>query len=257
MDGLSASVAAGVLSVTINRPEHLNALTVPVLATLADVLEAAASDPQVKVVRLGGAGRAFSAGASMNVDDWHGVGAAIDVTVQANRAVRAITTMPQPVVAVVQGPVAGNGVSLALACDLVVASDRAFFTMGATKVGLMPDAGASALLAATVGRARAMQMVLLNERLTAAQVLAWGLIAAVCPQQDLEAEASRIIALLLSGPAPVFAKTKRAINAVALADLEPAFERELTGQAELLGTNDFVEGATAFLQRRPAVFTGT
>ncbi|OBK17390.1 enoyl-CoA hydratase-related protein [Mycobacterium asiaticum] len=257
MDELSATVAGGVLSVTINRPEHLNTLTVPVLAGLADVLEAAAADQRVKVVRLSGAGRSFSAGASMKVDDWHGAGAAIDITVQANRAVRAVTAMPQPVVAVVQGPVAGNGVSLALACDLVVASERAVFTMGVTKVGLMPDAGASALLAAAAGRARAMRMVLLNERLTAAQVAAWGLIAAVCPHGELEAETNRIIELLLSGPAPAFAKTKAAINAVALADLEPALQREMTGQAELVRTNDFIEGATAFLQRRPAAFTGT
>jgi enoyl-CoA hydratase len=257
VQGLSVSRVDGVLSVTIDRPEHLNALTVPVLSGLADLLESAATDSSVKVVRLGGAGRAFCAGASMNVDDWHGVGSAIDISKQGNRVVRAITAMPQPVVAVVQGPAAGSGMSLALACDLVLASEKAYFTLAVTKVGLMPDAGASASMAAAIGRGRAMRMALLNERLSAAQALAWGLVCAVYPAEQLEWETNKVIHALLAGPTAAFAETKAAINAATLAGLEPALERELNGLAVLMASDDFIEGASAFNQRRPAAFTGS
>lgn len=256
VQGLSVSRADGVLSVTMDRPECLNALTVPVLTRLADVLERAATDRDVKVVRLGGAGRAFSAGASMNVDDWHGVGSATDIARQGSRVVHAITAMPQPVVAVVHGPAAGSAISLAMACDLVLASETAYFTLGFTRMGLMPDAGASASLAATVGRGRALRMALLNERVSAAEALAWGMVTAVHPAGELEWEATKLIRSLLTGPAAAFAQTKAAINAATLDGMEPALERELLGLAVLVESDDFIEGASAFHQRRPAAFTG-
>lgn len=257
VQGLSVGRADGVLSVTFDRPESLNALTVPVLSGLADLLEAAATDPGVKVVRLGGAGRAFCAGASMNVDDWHGAGSAINFGEEGNRVVRAITAMPQPVVAVVYGAAAGNGISLILACDLVLASETAYFTLGVTRMGLMPDAGASATLAATVGRGRAMRIALLNERLSAAEALACGLISAVHPAELLDREAAKVIRALVAGPSAAFAATKAAINAASLDGIEFAFERELHGQAVLMQSDDFIEGASAFHQRRPAAFTGS
>ncbi|BBX73356.1 enoyl-CoA hydratase/isomerase family protein [Mycobacterium shinjukuense] len=253
--GLSVGLAGGVLSVTLDRPESLNSLTVPLLTAIADALEDAATDPRVKVVRLDGKGRGFCSGASMIVDDWHGVGPAINLTEQANRAVRAITMLPQPVVAVVQGPAAGLGVSLALACDLVLASEDAFFTLAATKMGLVPDGGLSATLAAAAGRARAMRLALLNERLPAAEALAWGLISAVHPPADLEGEVDKVIQALLSGPAAAFAKAKYAINAATLTQLGPAFEHEVQEQTVLLRSDDFVEAAAAFRQRRPAAFS--
>lgn len=253
--GLSVTLADGVLSVSIDRPDSLNSLTTPVLAGIAEAMEHAATDPRVQVVRLGGAGRGFSSGAGMSADDVSGRGPATDIIIEANRAVRAITAVPRPVVAVVQGPAAGVGVSLALACDLVLASDTAFFMLAFTKVGLMPDGGASALVAAAIGRVRAMRMALLAERLPAADALAAGLISAVYPANDFEAEVDKVVATLLRGPAVAFAKTKSAINAATLTELEPALHRELQGQAALLRSHDFVEGATAFQQRRPANFT--
>lgn len=125
--GLAVTLADGVLSVTIDRPESLNSLTKPVLAGMADAIEGAATDPRVKVVRLGGAGRGFSSGGAISVDDVWASGPPTDTVAEANRTVRAIVALPQPVVAVVQGPTVGCGVSLALACDLVLASDNAFF----------------------------------------------------------------------------------------------------------------------------------
>ena len=124
-----------------------------------------------------------------------------------------------------------------------------------TKVGLLPDGGASALVATAIGRTRAMRMALLAGRLPAADALAAGLISAVYPADDFEAEVDKVVAALLSGPAMAFAKTKHAINAASLTELEPAPDRELQGQAMLLKSHDFVEGATAFQQRRTPNFT--
>ena len=170
VNDLTVSLDAHVLSVTFNRPDSLNSLTTEMLTTLADSLEQAAGDPQVKVVRLAGAGRGFCSGAGISAEDQAAQADSVtidDLLVAANRAVRTITDLPKPVVAVVQGPTAGVGVSLALACDVVVASEKAFFLLAFTKIGLMPDGGASALVAAAIGRIRAMRMALLAERLTA------------------------------------------------------------------------------------------
>jgi enoyl-CoA hydratase len=248
--GLSVALTDGVLSVTIDRPDSLNSLTMPILAGIADAIEHAATDARVKVVRLGGAGRGFSSGAGMSADDLADSGLGTDTILEANRAVRAITALSRPVVAVVQGPAAGVGVSLALACDLVLASEKAFFMLAFTKIGLMPDGGASALVAAAIGRARAMRMALLAERLPAADALACGLISAVYPADDFEAEVDKVVSGLLSGPAVAFAKTKDAINAATLTELEAALQRELQGQTMLLKSHDFIEGATAFQRRR-------
>jgi enoyl-CoA hydratase len=253
--GLSVALADGVLSVTIDRPESLNSLTTPILAGIADAMEHATNDPRVKVVRLSGAGRGFSSGAGMGAGDLADSGPAADTILQANRAVRAIVALPRPVVAVVQGPAAGLGVSLALACDLVLASETAFFMLAFTKVGLMPDGGASALVAAAIGRTRAMRMALLAERLPAADALACGLISGVYPADDFAAEVDNVVSSLLSGPAVAFAKTKDAINAATLTQLDATLHRELQSQAVLLRSRDFVEGATAFQQRRTPNFT--
>ncbi len=255
VDGLAVNLADGVLSVTIDRPDSLNSLTLPVFEGLADAIEQAANDSRVKVVRLGGAGRGFCSGAGMSADDIAGGGPGDALILAANRLVRAITTLPRPVVAVIQGPAAGIGVSIALACDLVLASDKAFFMLAFTKIGLMPDGGASALIAAAIGRIGAMRMALLAERLPAADALAAGLITAVYPAADFDAEVDKVIASLLAGPAVAFAKTKHAINAATLAELEPTLQRELEGQSLLLQSHDFREGATAFQQHRPPAFT--
>ena len=142
--------------------------------------------------------------------------------------------LPQPVVAVVQGPAAGVGASLALACDVVLASEKAFFMLAFTKIGLMPDGGASALIAASVGRHRAMRMALLAERIPAAEAYEWGLVTAVYPADQFDAEVDKVVATLVSGPAVALRKTKDAINAATLTELETALEREKQGQLVLI-----------------------
>jgi enoyl-CoA hydratase len=257
IDDLSVELADGVLSVTLNRPDSLNSLTAAMLKGIADALEQAAGDPRVKVVRLGGAGRGFSSGAGISEEDQatkaiDGPASVIDA---ANGAVRSIVNLPQPVVAVVQGPAAGVGASLALACDVVLASEKAFFMLAFTKIGLMPDGGASALIAASVGRHRAMRMALLAERIPAAEAHEWGLVTAVYPVDQFDVEVDKVVATLASGPAAALRKTKSAINAATLVELEAALEREKQGQLVLISSNDFREGTRAFQQRRPANFT--
>jgi enoyl-CoA hydratase len=258
IDDLSVDLTDGVLSVTMNRPDSLNSLTAAMLVGIADALERAAADPRVKVVRLGGAGRGFSSGAGISESDHadpKASGTPADVLDAANRAVSSIVKLPQPAVAVVQGPCAGVGASLALACDVVLASEKAFFMLAFTKIGLMPDGGASALIAASIGRHRAMRMALLAERISAAEALDWGLVTAVYPPEEFDAEVSKVISTLVSGPVVALRKTKQAVNAATLTELEGAFERETQGQLELLVSDDFREGTKAFQQRRPANFT--
>lgn len=260
VDGLLVDLTDGVLSVTINRPDSLNSLNAAVLTGIADTFEAAADDPRVKVARLGGAGRGFSSGAGIGADDpgsSESGGDPVEVLHLANRAVRAIVALPRPVVSVVQGPAAGVGVSLALAGDLVLAGDTAFFMLAFTKIGLMPDGGASALVAASVGRARAMRMALLAERISAADALAWGLVSNVYPAADLEAEVATVLDRLRHGPAVSQALTKNAINAATLTEFEPALSRETEGQIKLLHGTDFREGIKAFQERRTPTFTDT
>ena len=256
-DGLDVTLTDGVLSVTINRPDSLNSLITPVITGLADTMERAATDPAVKVVRLGGAGRGFSSGAGISADDMSGSGGAPpdEIILEINRLIRAITALPHPVVAVVQGPAAGVGVSIALACDVVLASEKAFFMLAFTKIGLMPDGGASALIAAAIGRVRAMRMALLPERLTAAEALEWGLVTEVYPVEEFDTEVDKLIARLVSGPAVAFAKTKAAINAATLTELDAALEREFDGQSGLLQAPDFKEGTKAFQERRSPNFS--
>ena len=256
-DDLSVTLSDGVLSVTMNRPDSLNSLTAGMLAGIADAMEQAATDPRVRVVRLGGAGRAFSSGAGISAEDQarKSEGALNSVLDAANRAVRAIVALLKPVVTVVQGPAAGVGASLALASDVVLASDKAFFMLAFTKIGLMPDGGASALIAAAIGRIRAMRMALLAERIPATDAYQWGLVTAVYPADEFEAEVDKVISTLVSGPARALRRTKHAINAATLTELEAAIGRESEGQLALLGSDDFREGTRAFQEHRAANFT--
>lgn len=257
IDDLTVSLEGHVLTLTLNRPDSLNSLTEAMLATLADALGQAADDPQVKVVRLGGAGRGFCAGAGISAEDQaaQANSPTIDgVLVEANRAVKAITELPKPVVAVVGGAAAGVGVSLALACDVILASEKAFFLLAFTKIGLMPDGGASALVAAAIGRVRALRMALLAERIPAADALEYGLVSSVHPGDELDGAAAKVIDVLSSGPAVALRKTKQAINAATLTELDAALARESEGQLTLLASRDFAEGTRAFQQRRAAKF---
>lgn len=253
MDGLRVERADGVLTVTFDRPDSLNALTAELIHAAADAVEAAASDG-TRVIVLTGAGRAFSSGADVGAD---GRPPGLDTLDAANRLVMAVTTSPVVVVAAVNGIAAGVGCSFALAADLAVARESASFMLAFTRIGLMPDGGASLLVPAAVGRARAARMALLAERISAAQAVEWGMIAEAVPDADFDERIGQIVAQLAAGPPLAYAATKRVLNAASLSLFQAILAEERDGQGPLLASADFAEGMAAFQAKRPATFTGS
>lgn len=254
-DKILVELRDGVLRVTINRPDALNACSTAMLRAIEAAFNDHDRDDAVRVAVLTGAGRGFCAGADVGgkADDG---GPGADTLDAANAVVSAIRRFPRPVVALTRGPVAGVGVSLAIACDLVLAADDAFFLLAFAKIGLMPDGGATALVAASIGRARAMRMALLAEKVPAAQAHEWGLVSHLAPVDDYERSAAELIATLAAGPSLSYRASKDAINEATLSELEHAFRRERQGQGDLLRTADYAEGAAAFQSRRAPTFTG-
>ncbi|HEY0953026.1 enoyl-CoA hydratase [Nocardioides sp.] len=255
MPDLEVDSADGVLRLRFDRPEMLNALTGEMADDLAGALETATGREDVRVVVISGAGSAFCAGADISGADAH---EHFDVSAldRANRIVRAITSCPKPVVAAVNGVAAGVGCSTALAADLVVAGSSASFLLAFSRIGLMPDGGASLSVAASIGRARAMRMALLAEPLAAEEAYAAGLVSHLVPDDELETFVDTLAARLAAGPPLAYAATKKAINAATLPGLEDALERERSGQTVLLRTADAAEGMRAFSERRRPVFRG-
>ena len=254
MEGLEIRTEAGVLRLTMNRPERLNALTAAMSDRVAAELEGAATRDDVRVVLVAGAGGAFCSGADLSGADAHQNfdGTSLD---RANRIIRAVTGLDKPVVAAVDGVAAGVGCSTALACDLVVASPRASFLLAFARIGLMPDGGATATVAASVGRARAMRMALLGEALGAQEAYDAGLVSHLAAD-DFEGTVEALVARLAAGPPLSYAATKKAVNAATLGHLHDALERERTGQTILLRTADVAEGMRAFGEKRLPVFRG-
>jgi enoyl-CoA hydratase len=254
MEGLEIRTEAGVLRLTMNRPERLNALTTAMSDRVAAELEGAATRDDVRVVLVAGAGGAFCSGADLSGANAH---QNFDVTSldRANRIIRAVTGLDKPVVAAVDGVAAGVGCSTALACDLVVASPRASFLLAFARIGLMPDGGATATVAASVGRARAMRMALLGEALGAQEAYDAGLVSHLAAD-DFEGTVEELVARLAAGPPLSYAATKKAVNAATLGHLHDALERERNGQTILLRTSDVAEGMRAFGEKRRPEFRG-
>lgn len=251
--GLLTETVGPTLQVTIDRPRQLNAVLTETLDEIAAALDRHASDPQIRAAVLSGSGRAFCTGADLNTVSFDEP-LTVDMVEAANRVVTAIGRFPHPVIGAVRGPAAGVGVSLALACDLTVATESSYFLPAFTQVGLMPDGGATALVAASIGRARAMRTMLLAERIDAATAAETGLIAAIYPDDEFDGRLEDLLHRITSGPAAAFAETKAAINAATLGHLPDALDRESAGQATLLPSADFEEGITAFREKRPARF---
>lgn len=255
-EALVVTDGGGVLALRLNRTGHFNALTAEMVVALVQQLHDASRRDDVRVVLVTGTGDAFSAGADLEGDD---PAAAYDASSVdgAARMVDAVLGCDKPVVCGLNGIAAGVGMSLALACDLVVAKESAALTLAFSRIGLMPDGGATATVAASVGRARAMRMALLSDVLSAREALDAGLIARVLPDEEYDAELARLLRRLADGPPLAYAATKKAINAATLGGLPDAHARELSGQAVLLRTADVTEGMRAFLERRRPRFTGS
>ena len=259
MPDLDVVLAAGVLTLTMDRPEVLNAMSAEMSLALAEQLERAHTDDAVRVVVLTGAGAAFGTGADIGGPDAHERFdvRAMDLT---SRMVRAVVGCDKPVLAAVNGVAAGVSCSLALACDVIVAHEAASFLLPFARIGFMVDGGASATVAAAVGRARAMRMGLLAEPLSAQEAHAAGLVTHLAAPDADGASYDELVATLarrLAAGAPLAqAATKRAINAATLAHLDAALDRERAGQTLLMRTDDVAEGMRAFSERRRPVFRG-
>ena len=255
MSDLEIALDQGALWLTLNRPEQLNALTGEMVIALVQELRGAVARDDVRLVVLTGTGPAFSAGADLGGDNAQENYDAASVD-GANMLIRAITELDKPVVCALNGIAAGVGMSVALACDLVVATESAALTLAFTKIGLMPDGGATATVAASVGRAKAMRLALLSDLLSAQEAYDAGLVSHVFPDDDYAAALAKIVARLSRGAPLAFAATKKAVNAATLGDLGGAFQRERAGQSLLLRTDDAAEGMKAFAEKRRPEFNG-
>jgi|SRR5579875_2881293 len=253
-------VSDGVAWLTLNRPEALNAWTRRLGEDMLAALDRAQDDAGVRALVIGGAGRAFSSGADLKSGGELGADGRPDVGAQLrevyNPLILRVRTIPKPVIAAVNGPAVGIGCSLALACDMLLASERAYFLLAFVNIGLALDGGASMLLPALAGHARAFELAYTGQRLSAERALAWGLVNEVLPAERLPERARELAGRLAGGPPGSFAAIKRAINAAAYARLDEQLELEATLQQERVRSQDFAEGVLAFLQKRPPRFTG-
>jgi 2-(1,2-epoxy-1,2-dihydrophenyl)acetyl-CoA isomerase len=246
---------ARVATITLNRPDSLNALNAAMLDELRAAVESLPGSG-ARALLLTGEGRGFSSGADLASggglpDD---VGAALEA--HFNPLIEAVFACPLPVVAAVNGPCAGAGCSLALAADLVIAGRSAYFLQAFVNLGLIPDAGATWLLPRLAGRARAMEMMMLGERIDAEKAVDWGLISRVVEDGALAAEAAALAARLAAGPTIAYGLLRRLARNAGQSSLTEALAAERIAQREAGRTEDFKQGVVAFLQKRPPSFDG-
>jgi 2-(1,2-epoxy-1,2-dihydrophenyl)acetyl-CoA isomerase len=244
-----------VQTITLNRPEKLNAFTVSLHGELHAALEEA-RDPAVRAVVITGAGRGFSAGQDLTAFGESGdVATMLRATYHVN--VLAIQSLEKPVLAAVNGVCAGAGLSLACACDIRLASDGAFFVPGFVGIGLIPDSGGTYFLQRLLGTPRAFEWMTSNRRLTASEAHAWGLVSEVVEADSFPARVAERAAELAAGPTRAIARTKRLFDEAATSTLEEQLEREAEAQAEMAQSQDFREGVAAFGEKRETRFSGS
>jgi 2-(1,2-epoxy-1,2-dihydrophenyl)acetyl-CoA isomerase len=254
----------GAAKIELNRPDRLNAWNRQFGYDLLAAVQSVADDEDVRAVMITGAGRAFSSGA-----DLKDMGSQDDLTPEGHPDVRTTLTeryhpiitgirhMPKPVLAAVNGPAVGIGCSLALACDLIVASESAYLLLAFVNIGLVPDGGSSLFVPARAGKTRAFEMAMLGERVSAPTAVDWGLINRVYHDGQFADESEAMLTRLAEGPTRSYAGSKRQLNNRIYWGMDEQLELEADIQQEMAASGDFVEGVTAFVEKRPAKFAGS
>jgi len=251
------SAAGPIARITLNRPDRLNSFTVQMHEELRDAL---ANLGEARVVVLTGAGRGFCAGQDLNdraIAPGHKVDLGETVTQCWNPLVRTLTSLPQPVIARVNGVAAGAGANIALACDIVVAAKSAKFIQSFSAIGLIPDSGGTWVLPRLVGQARALGLALTGEPLPAETAAEWGMIWKAVEDEALDAEVDAIAAKLAALPPLGLAAIKDMIRSSWQYSLDEELERQAGAMRRLGFTADYREGVAAFLEKRPPKFTGS
>ena len=249
---------ASIATITLNRPERLNPLDEPIREGLTQAIDAIAHDSSVRAVVITGAGRGFCSGGDiekmMELKRGHHAATFRGYLEAGHHLVKRIRSIPKPVVASVNGPAAGAGMSLALACDLRIASDEASFTQAFVKVGLHPDWGATFFLPRLIGMGRAIEMFFLGEAIQAAEAHRLGLVNFLVSHDQLGAETHKLALRLVSAPSLPLGLLKLAYYRRHETELDLILEHEVEAQMKCFESEDFTEGIKAFLEKRPPKF---
>lgn len=252
------SVENGVGTITLNRPEAMNAFAEGMRERLQETLESFVDDKAVRCVVITGAGKAFCAGGDIvsmaALQDDNDTGVIEDRMTRAARVIQTMRGMRKPVVAAINGAAAGGGMNLALACDMRLASDRAIFAESFVKIGLVPDWGGFSLLPQLVGTAKAMELMMLGDRFDAAEALRLGLLNHVYPHDDFAGEVAQFAQQLAAGPPETLARIKRGVYLGAQESLADGLAYEYKVQRQVFLSNDAREGMRAFIEKRPPAF---
>lgn len=250
-----------VCTITLNQPQKLNALSSQMLNELTQAFDEIAYDDTTRCVVITGAGRGFSAGADLtepgmvpSTGELPDLGQSLEQ--RYNPLLARIRELPMPVVAVVNGTAAGAGCNIALACDFIFAADSAKFIQAFIKIGLVPDAGGTWTIPRLIGRARALRWMMTGEAIDAARAEQWGLITAVYPAAELRDKAAEWAKQLAEAPTAALGHIKTLVDAAEVSTLEQQLQAEADVQRICGHGHDFLEGVSAFIQKRPAKFTG-
>lgn len=250
----------GVATITLNRPDRLNSFNDAMHDAIAAFLDRLEQQADLRVLLITGRGRAFCAGQDQGdrvplpPGQKRDMGAALERYYKP--LVLRLRALPAPVVCAMNGLAVGVGATVVLACDIVIAAESAYFMQGFTKLGLMPDGGATQFLPQRIGTARAMDLCLLNDKLSASDAQQWGLISRCVPDADFEQQTSALVKRLAGAATRAVVLTKRAIHAAAGNTLEQQLDLETVLQRELGYTDDYPEGVSAFREKRAPVFQG-
>jgi 2-(1,2-epoxy-1,2-dihydrophenyl)acetyl-CoA isomerase len=246
--------AVGLL--TLNEPASLNAMTPDLLGSLATAIDEVTSDPEVRALVLTGEGRGFCSGQNLKASESLGPDMVAGVMRHYWPAFQALRECRVPVVVAVNGVAAGGGFSLAMAGDVIIAARSASFIQVFSRVGLVPDLGSTWLLPRFIGRQRALELMLLNEPLSAERALDWGLVQQVVDDDRLLDEAIKYARRLAQGPTRALVATRRLLEESEHSSYSVQFRREIEVQADIRRSEDALEGRQAFVEKRPARFTG-